>query len=162
METHHGLLGSMESFFKSIPLLFRACPRYQNLTCLYRYPYVGSWNLPALRHRTPFANRPLHHFNPGPHKKATVVTMSANGPVIDDLADRQLSTSSFESTKPSSSRRSSGSGLVPPSSSVKLLFAQDVAVDRWLEAQLLFVCSIRSAATNVMLARDHFFSPQPC
>ncbi|KAM0715122.1 hypothetical protein Q7P37_009587 [Cladosporium fusiforme] len=80
--------------------------------------------------------------------------MSANGPNIDGLAERQRqqsesSESSCPSTKTTSSWRST-SRLIPAPDSMRLLFAQDIVVDRWLEVQLLFmtiITGILDAAT---------------
>jgi hypothetical protein len=58
---------------------------------------------------------------------------------IDDLADREQPACLPDSN--ASSRRSSGSRILPDKpkpGALKLLFAQDVAGDWWLESQLLF------------------------
>ena len=58
---------------------------------------------------------------------------------IDDLADRERS--AFPSPKTSPSRCSSSSHaftVKPKPGALRVLFSQDVAVDWWLELQLLF------------------------
>jgi hypothetical protein len=58
---------------------------------------------------------------------------------IDDLADREQPACPLDSS--TSSRRSSGSRILPEKpkpGALRLLFAQDVAGDWWLESQLLF------------------------
>lgn len=58
---------------------------------------------------------------------------------IDDLAEREQSIA--PSDLDTSSRRPSSSRIFPDKpkpGAVRLLFAQDVANDRWLESQLLF------------------------
>lgn len=58
---------------------------------------------------------------------------------IDDLAEREQSACPTDSN--TSSRRSSRSRILPDKpnpGALRLLFAQDVAADWWLESQLLF------------------------
>jgi len=72
---------------------------------------------------------------------------------IDDLAERERS--ACPSTHESSSRRSSGTRILPDKpnpGALKLLFAQDVASDWWLEIQLLFGKSPKSVTWVLLMA----------
>jgi hypothetical protein len=69
----------------------------------------------------------------------TIIDIPHQVASIDDLAERERS--ARPSSSATSSRRSSGARILaskPKPGALRLLFAQDVASDWWLESQLLF------------------------